>query len=104
VQNKTTIEHLEGVTAHAHYRHLGQRFSHPYDVGAAANIRAVLGPRWWRWCFPGVAAYGSGVAFPGSLPPAALRTLREEQQRGEASPAQVQLSVGALSSRQHGEA
>lgn len=67
MQNKTTVEHHEGVTAHAHYRELGQAFRHPYNVGAFDNTSQVLGRCWWRWLAPGIAAAGDGVRFPHNL-------------------------------------
>lgn len=72
LQNKTTIEYHEGVTASAHYKTFGQKYSHPYDIGIMRNIRAVLGLKPGRWLLPEAAAVGRGTHFPNSFSRALL--------------------------------
>lgn len=67
MQNKTTVEHHEGVTAHEFYRRQGQAFRHPYDVGTLENVRQVLGHGCASWLIPGIAAGGDGLRFPHNL-------------------------------------
>jgi hypothetical protein len=77
LQNKTTVEHHEGVTAHAHYRQLGEAFTHPYDVGFGENARQVLGTHWTSWPVPGIGLAGDGLRFPSSLAPSARQRLQD---------------------------
>ena len=80
-QNKTTVEHHEGVTAGEYYRSQGQSFRHPYDVGTLENVRQVLGQRYLAWAVPGTAAAGDGVRFPNSLAAHARTRILDEPQR-----------------------
>ena len=77
MQNKTTVEYHEGVTAHAHYRELGQKFSHPYDVGVSENICQVLGHQWQSWLMPKVSLAGDGLRYPHSLGAAIVTATRQ---------------------------
>ena len=44
MQNQTTIESHEGVTAQNFYERSGIKFQHPYDLGLARN---------WQVCMQG---------------------------------------------------
>jgi hypothetical protein len=68
IQNKTTIEHHEGVRA----RGLEPSYLHPYHLGVAANLLAVAGSHPAAWCLPtAFAVDGNGLTYPM---PEALRT------------------------------
>jgi hypothetical protein len=92
MQNKTTVEYHEGVTAHEHYQRQGQSFRHPYDVGAKENVRQVLGPRAVLWLVPGIAAAGDGVRFPDCLPLHMRGDMAGARQGGAVNGATVQLT------------
>lgn len=92
VENKTTVEHHEGVTAHAHYCELGQSFKHPYDVGCGENCRQVLGRRCAVWLWPEVAAAGDGLRFPNCLPPVAAAAQRGSSESSALLAGPVQLT------------
>jgi hypothetical protein len=62
--NTTTIERWEKDKAATLVRRgalTEVRF--PYDLGRAANVRAVLGPQPARWCWPAAPAPGDGTRF-----------------------------------------
>lgn len=87
MQNKTTVEYHEGVTAHAFYREHGETFSHPYDVGVADNVLQVMGPSWGAWLAPAARLPGDGLHFPHSLRGASVAALRERLRTSESAPA-----------------
>ena len=86
MQNKTTVEYHEGVTAHAFYREIGETFAHPYDVGVAENVQQVLGPSWGAWLAPAASLPGDGLHFPHSLRAANVAALRERLRANEPAP------------------
>lgn len=60
-QNKTTIEHHEGVFLSA----VNAGGAHPYDLGWLANLHSLLGDRPLGWLLPlPPAAEGDGLRFP----------------------------------------
>ena len=68
VQNKTTIEHHEGVRA----RGLEPSYEHPYHLGLLPNLLAVVGGNPGAWLLPtSFAVEGNGLTYPM---PEALRT------------------------------
>jgi ribosomal protein L40E len=68
VQNKTTIEHHEGVRA----RGLEPSYQHPYHLGLLPNLAAVVGSNPGVWLLPtDFAVEGTGLTYPM---PEALRT------------------------------
>jgi hypothetical protein len=69
MQNKTTVEYHEGVTAHAHYAAMGHKFTHPWDVGFADNVRQIFGPNLREWLVPRASLPGDGLRYPHSLEP-----------------------------------
>jgi hypothetical protein len=69
LQNKTTVEYHEGVTAHAHYAAMGHRFSHPWDMGFTENARQIFGPSLLAWLVPRASLPGDGLRYPHSLGP-----------------------------------
>lgn len=63
LQNKTTIEHHEGVRAMWLAEKGGDVYSHPYDLGAYENLISVLGPNIICWIWPSCGHIGSGLRF-----------------------------------------
>lgn len=66
--NKTTVEHHEGVrakrTGQADTNKRRTRSGHIYDLGLWTNIQAALGPQPLLWLVPDrIAATGNGLAF-----------------------------------------
>ncbi|KAK8928599.1 putative S-acyltransferase [Platanthera zijinensis] len=65
-QNKTTIEHYEGVRAMWLAKKAGNVYQHPYDLGAYENLILVLGSNLLCWICPTSSHIGSGLRFPTS--------------------------------------
>ncbi|PKA64900.1 putative S-acyltransferase [Apostasia shenzhenica] len=63
LQNKTTIEHYEGVRAMWLAKKAGNAYEHPYDLGTYENLTSVLGPNIFCWICPS-SYIGSGLYFP----------------------------------------
>lgn len=63
LQNKTTIEHHEGVRAMWLAEKGGDVYSHPYDLGGYENLISVLGPNFLCWICPTSSHIGSGFRF-----------------------------------------
>ncbi|EPS62695.1 hypothetical protein M569_12092, partial [Genlisea aurea] len=63
LQNKTTIEHHEGVRAMLLVEKGGQLYSHPYDIGAYENLTDILGPNIRNWLCPTSGHVGSGICY-----------------------------------------
>lgn len=63
LQNKTTIEHYEGVRAMLLAEQGGSVYSHPYDLGVYENLITVLGPNILCWVCPVSSYIGSGLRF-----------------------------------------
>ncbi|KAL0929191.1 hypothetical protein M5K25_001135 [Dendrobium thyrsiflorum] len=65
-QNKTTIEHYEGVRATWLAKKAGNFYAHPYDLGTYENLVLVLGSNILCWICPTSSHIGSGLQFPSS--------------------------------------
>lgn len=65
-QNKTTIEHYEGVRAMWLAKKAGNVYAHPYDLGTYENLILVLGSNILCWICPTSRHIGSGLRFPTS--------------------------------------
>jgi palmitoyltransferase len=78
VNNKTTIEHYEGVRSRVvgpkpgagedgagdgGYAPSLDKVSHPYSLGVRANLREILGRRVACWLAPGCSIAGDGMSF-----------------------------------------
>ncbi|XP_031276860.1 probable protein S-acyltransferase 16 [Pistacia vera] len=63
LQNKTTIEHHEGVRALWLAEKGGHVYMHPYDLGVYENLTMVLGPSIFSWVCPTSRHIGSGLQF-----------------------------------------
>ncbi|KAG0487817.1 hypothetical protein HPP92_006628 [Vanilla planifolia] len=66
LQNKTTIEHYEGVRATWIAKKAGNNYKHPYDLGIYENLISVLGPNIACWVWPTTSHIGSGTQFLAS--------------------------------------
>lgn len=65
-QNKTTIEHYEGVRAMWLAKKAGNVYEHPYDLGTYENLILILGSNILCWICPSSSHIGSGLRFPTS--------------------------------------
>lgn len=65
INNKTTIEHYEGVTAK--HSNIPQIIEHPYSLGVVANLREILGRNIILWFAPGCKISGDGTRFASIL-------------------------------------
>jgi palmitoyltransferase ZDHHC3/7/25 len=65
VNNKTTIEHYEGVRSK--YNNIPHVIEHPYSLGVHANVREILGRNAVLWCTPGCKISGDGTRFTSIL-------------------------------------
>ena len=61
VNNKTTIEHYEGVRSR--YNNIPSVVEHPYSLGLLANLREILGRNIVLWLLPGCKISGDGTRF-----------------------------------------
>ncbi|GMH42148.1 hypothetical protein BSKO_10067 [Bryopsis sp. KO-2023] len=52
VQNKTTIEYHEGVTAKTKASKIGKHWRHPYDIDLGSNLKAIFGENFVGWLLP----------------------------------------------------
>lgn len=70
VNNKTTIEHYEGVRSK--FRELDptglpKGIQHPYSLGLWANLREILGANVTCWLAPGCSISGDGLHYANAL-------------------------------------
>ena len=65
VNNKTTIEHYEGVRSK--YNNIPHVIEHPYSLGVRANVREILGRNVILWFTPGCKISGDGTRFASIL-------------------------------------
>ena len=65
VNNKTTIEHYEGVRSR--YNNIPTVVEHPYSLGLLANLREILGRNVLFWFTPGCKISGDGTRYPNVL-------------------------------------
>lgn len=86
LQNLTTIEYHEGVTAHQYYSDAGKHFKHPYDLGCKRNWDQAVGFHSMFWFVQGLAAAGDGTAYPTTLQPETIMRLRDEFLRQQRAP------------------
>ncbi|NJR42208.1 MAG: hypothetical protein HC767_05685 [Akkermansiaceae bacterium] len=86
LQNKTTIEYHEGVTAHQYYSDEGKHFKHPYDLGCHRNWDQVMGFHSLCWGILGLAATSEGTSYPTTLEPETILRLRDEYLRRQRAP------------------
>ncbi|KAJ3668950.1 hypothetical protein LUZ60_010900 [Juncus effusus] len=63
LQNKTTIEHHEGVRATWLAEKAGNIYRHPYNLGIYQNLITILGPNVCCWFWPSSNYIGSGLRF-----------------------------------------
>ena len=94
MQNLTTIEYHEGVTAHRYYSDAGKHFKHPYDLGCTRNWDQVMGFHGSCWAVRGVAASGEGTSYPTVLQAETIVKLRDEYVREQQRPAGIALLGG----------
>lgn len=63
--NMSTIEYREAVRAMWLARKSGQKYRHPYDLGAYNNLIVILGPNILKWLCPlAVGHLNDGTQFP----------------------------------------
>lgn len=66
-RNMSTIEYREAVRAMWLARKSGQKYRHPYDLGAYNNITLILGPNILKWLCPSAMGHlNDGTQFPTS--------------------------------------
>ena len=94
MQNLTTIEYHEGVTAHRYYSDAGKHFKHPYDLGCKRNWDQVIGFHGVCCAVRGVAAAGEGTSYPTALEAETIVKLRDEYVREQQRPIGIALLGG----------
>lgn len=66
-RNMSTIEYRGAVRAMWLARKSGQKYHHPYDLGAYKNLTSILGPNVLKWACPwAVGHLNDGTQFPVS--------------------------------------